>query len=128
MQRINQELDVVRFLKQQKYYAVMLETLFNSTEIFLIKKHKRFTLNQNKINIESTSEEEFNTNSIKIRSKREKHLLENTFRQNRGKQSQTGVTFEQILEHHPMANKTKSTRKARIKSKLREGPSNIDES
>ena len=104
----------------------MLETLFNSTEIFLIKKHKRLTLNQNKNNIESTSEEEFNTNSIKIRSKREKHLLESTFRQIRGKKNQERGSFEQILEHDSMANKTKSTRKARIKSKLREGPSNID--
>ena len=83
MKRINDELDIVRFVKQQKYLKVMLETLFSVTELFLIKKNKKLVLRQTESNVESTSDEELKTNSVKIRSRRERYLLENTSKPNR---------------------------------------------
>ena len=60
----------MRFVKQQKYLKVMLETLFSVTELFLIKKNKKLVLKQTESNVESTSEEDLKTNSVKIRSRR----------------------------------------------------------
>ena len=100
----------MRFVKQQKYLKVMLETLFSVTELFLIKKNKKLVLKQTESNVESTSEEDLKTNSVKIRSRREQYLLENTFRPIRDKRGLVRDSFKQILEPYPIRNKTKSNR------------------
>ena len=66
LSRIEDELDIVRFVKQQKYLQIMLETLFNSSEMFLLKKNKKLILNQKEINNENSHEERFSASQIEI--------------------------------------------------------------
>ena len=61
--RIEKELDIVRFIKRQKYLSILLQLLLNNDERYLLKKNKRFVLNNKDYMREDTSEEE--SNSIK---------------------------------------------------------------
>ena len=49
----------------------MLEILFNSAEMFLLKKNKKLILNKKEITNESSLEEQFRVSQIEIKSERE---------------------------------------------------------
>ena len=84
----------------------MLETVFSATELFLIKKNKKLVLRQTESNVESTSDEELNTSSVRIRSKREQYLLDYTFKPNRDKQVRSSDFSKPDSVSNPINNRT----------------------
>ena len=58
MQRIENEIDFVQFVKQQIFVKVMLEALFNKRERFLISKNRRFALGKAILSDDSLSKSE----------------------------------------------------------------------
>ena len=42
--KIEKELDIVRFIKQQKYLKIMISLLFTRQERYLMSKNKRLTI------------------------------------------------------------------------------------
>ena len=44
MRKVEQELDIITFMKQAIYFKVMFMTLFNRNERFLIRKNKNLVI------------------------------------------------------------------------------------
>ena len=84
----------------------MLETVFSATELFLIKKNKKLVLRQTESNVESTSDKELNSSTVRIRSKREQFLLDNTFKPNRDKQVRSSDFSKSDSVSNPINNRT----------------------
>ena len=47
--KIEEELDIVNFVKQMKYLKVIMSVLFSKQERYLIKKNRRFIVSKKKL-------------------------------------------------------------------------------
>ena len=78
--RIEKELDIVRFIKRQKYLSILLQLLLNNDERYLLKKNKRFLLSgKDYLKEDSSLEEDHSIKRHSITSPRMEWLLQDAF-------------------------------------------------
>ena len=63
---IDKELDIVNFVRKQKYLTIMLKALFSREERFCITKNHKFTLNTKRVLDPSSSELEKDPDNSKL--------------------------------------------------------------
>ena len=70
------ELDIVKFIKQQKYLKVILSLLFTKQERYFMSKNKRLTVSHVMDDDRSDRTDCLDPKTIKIRTNREIELLD----------------------------------------------------
>ena len=70
------ELDIVKFIKQQKYLKVILSLLFTKQERYLMSKNKRLTVSHVMDDDTSDRTDCLDPKTIQIRTNREIKLLD----------------------------------------------------
>ena len=73
------ELDIVKFIRQQKMLKVMLSLLFSKQERYLISKNRRLTVSDKKQKEMSDSTDDQDPTKILINTERLNELLQQTF-------------------------------------------------
>ena len=73
--KIEKELDIVNFVRQQKYLKVILSLLFSRQERYLISKNKRLTVSHAAGPPPSDVTDDLDPTSIEITTNRQKKLL-----------------------------------------------------
>ncbi len=56
LERVERELDLVRYIKKQMMLDAVIELLFTKTDRFLLKNHAKFVLNKSSSNDDEGSE------------------------------------------------------------------------
>ena len=74
--KIEKELDIVNFVRQQKYFKVILFLLFSRQERYLISKNKRLALSYKAGHPTSDATDDLDPTTIEITTNREIKLLE----------------------------------------------------
>ena len=74
--KIEKELDIIRFIKQTKYLKVILSLLFTRQERYLISKNKRLTVSHVSIDQTSDMTDELDPATIDVTSNLQMKLLE----------------------------------------------------
>ena len=74
--KIEKELDIIRFIKQTKYLKVILSLLFTRQERYLISKNKRLTVSHQSIDQTSDMTDELDPATIDVTSNLQMKLLE----------------------------------------------------
>ena len=77
--KIEKELDIVNFVRQQKYFKVILFLLFSRQERYLISKNKRLTVSYKAGHPTSDVTDDLDPTTIEITTNREIKLLEQAF-------------------------------------------------
>ena len=77
--KIEKELDIVNFVRQQKYFKVILFLLFSRQERYLIRKNKRLMVSHAASPPTSDVTDDLDPTSIEINTNRRKKLLEQAF-------------------------------------------------
>ena len=79
IQNIEKEFDVAHFVKQQKYFQVIMQVLFSRHERFLIRKNRRLTIVEDGLN-KNVKDDEQTEPGIRIDTVHSKFLLAQAFR------------------------------------------------
>ena len=74
--KIEKELDIIRFIKQTKYLKVILSLLFTRQERYLISKNKRLTVSHQSIDQTSDMTDDYDPTTIHVTSNLQMKLLE----------------------------------------------------
>ena len=74
--KIEQELDIVRFVKQQKYLKVALALLFTRQERYLMSKNKRLTVGHRADHETSDRTDDLDPNTFRVTTSRQIELLD----------------------------------------------------
>ena len=77
--KIEKELDIVNFVKQQKYLRIILSLLFTKQERYLMSKNKRLTVSHAAVPPTSDFTDDLDPTTIEISTNRQIKLLEQTF-------------------------------------------------
>ena len=79
MQNIEKEFDVAHFVKQQKYFQIIMQLLFSRHERYLIRKNRRLTITEDGLN-KNVRDDEQTRSGMRIDPVRTNYLLNQAFR------------------------------------------------
>ena len=74
--KIEKELDIVRFVKQQKYLKIILSLLFTRQERYLMSKNKRLTVGHAANPSTTDGTDDLDPTTLEINTNRQIKLLE----------------------------------------------------